>query len=231
MDTHRLDTLGTFLLGKTRGAVLGLLLTHPDEQFHVRQIARLSGATLGPAQKELKRLERFGVLKSNRIGHQLMYGVNPASPVRDELHSLVVKTVGLTDVLKASLAPLGRRIKLAFVFGSFARGEENLSSDIDLMIIGEISVAQIAGALAIAQRRLNREVNLTVYPPAEFNAKLREGHHFLSAVIRESKLFVIGDEHELSGMANQRLDSASRNQSQGNRLATGRRRAGSGNQR
>ncbi len=210
MDTNRSHTLGTFLLGKTRGAVLGLLLTHPDEQFHVRQIARLSGATLGPVQKELKLLERYGVLKSNRVGHQLMYGVNAASPVHDELRSLVIKTVGLIDILKASLAPLAQRIQLAFIFGSFAGGEENLNSDVDLMIIGEVSVAQIAGVLADAQRRLNRELNPTIYRPAEFNAKLRQGHHFLGAVISEPKLFVIGDEHELSGMAGQRLDPASR---------------------
>jgi uncharacterized protein len=102
MNTRSLDDLGSTLLGKTRGAVLGLLLARPDEEFHVRQIARLSGASLGPVQRELKLLAQIGVLKCREVGHQLLYSAEPASPIYEELRSIVIKTVGMADVLRAA---------------------------------------------------------------------------------------------------------------------------------
>jgi hypothetical protein len=101
MDTPTVDDLGTVLLGRTRGAVLGLLLGRPDEEFHVRQVARLSGATLGPVQRELKLLARVGVLKCREVGNQLLYHADPASPVHEELRGLVIKTVGIMPELEA----------------------------------------------------------------------------------------------------------------------------------
>jgi predicted nucleotidyltransferase len=223
MDTPTVDDLGTVLFGRTRGAVLGLLLSRPDEEFHVRQIARLSGATLGPAQRELKLLAQVGVLKCREVGHQLLYRADPASPIHEELRGLIVKTVGMADVLKAAMRPLAAQITIAFLFGSFAQGRQQAASDVDLMVIGDTSVAAVAKALAEPQRRLGREINPTVYRAAEFTAKLREGHHFLGAVMAGPKVLLIGDEHELSRLAEERVDSAAQDQSAGNRRPARRR--------
>lgn len=213
MNTPSADDLGTILLGKTRGAVLGLLLGRPDEEFHVRQIARLSGATLGPVQRELKLLAQIGVLKCREVGHQLLYSANPASPVHQELRSFVVKTVGMADVLRAAMKPLAAQIRAAFVFGSFAQGRQQEASDMDVMVIGEISLAAVAKALTEAQRRLSREINPTIYRPAEFAAKLRDGHHFLSAVMDGPKVFLIGGPIELSRLAEERTFAPAQEQS------------------
>jgi predicted nucleotidyltransferase len=223
MSTPSVDDLGSVLLGKTRGAVLGLLLSRPDEEFHVRQIARLSGATLGPVQRELKLLAQIGVLKRRESGHQILYCADPTSPIHEELRGLILKTVGIADVLKAAIKPLASKIRVAFVFGSFVTGRQRAASDVDLMIIGDIPVALAAEALAESQRRLGREVNPTIYRPAEFAAKLRGRHHFISAVMAGPKVFLLGDAHELSRVAEERMASASQEQSAGNRRSNGRR--------
>jgi predicted nucleotidyltransferase len=231
MDTPTVDDLGMTLLGKTRGAVLGLLMSRPDEEFHVRQIARLSGATLGPVQRELKLLAQIGVLKCRKVGHQLLYRADAASPVHEELRGLIVKTVGMADLLKSALKALAAHIRVAFLFGSFAHGRQQAASDVDLMVIGDTSVAILAKALAEPQRRLSREINPTVYRAAEFTAKLRDGHHFLGAVMAGPKVFLIGDEHELSRLAEERVASTTQDQSPGNHAPNRRHRTGLGYKR
>jgi predicted nucleotidyltransferase len=223
MNTPSVDNLGAVLLGKTRGAVLGLLLGRPDEEFHVRQIARLTGATLGPVQRELKLLAQIGVLKCREVGYQLLYSANPASAIHEELRSFVVKTVGMADVLRAAMKPLAEQIRVAFLFGSFAQGRQREASDVDVMVVGNISLATVVKALAEAQRRLSRDINPTVYRPAEFAAKLRDGHHFLSAVMDGSKVFLIGGPVELSRLAEERLVALAQNQSAGDRRPARRR--------
>jgi predicted nucleotidyltransferase len=223
MDTLSADDIGLTLLGRTRGAVLGLLLGRPDEEFHVRHIARLSGATLGPVQRELKLLAQIGVLKCREVGHQLLYSANRASPVHEELRSLVVKTVGMADILRNAMKPLAAQVRVAFLFGSFAQGRQQEASDVDLMVIGDTSVAGIAKVLAEPQQRLSREINPTVYRPAEFASKLRDRHHFLSAVMNGPKIFLIGDEDELSRVAKERLAAPTQNKPARNRRSARRR--------
>lgn len=225
MDTPTVDDLGTVLLGRTRGAVLGLLLSRPDEEFHVRQIARLSGATLGPVQRELKLLAQVGVLNCREVGNQLLYRADPTSPVHEELRGLIIKTVGMADVLKAALRGLVGQIRVAFLFGSFAKGLQQKASDVDLMVVGDVSMATLAKALTESQRRLSREINPAIYRGTEFAIKLRDGNHFLNAVMAGPKIFLIGDEHELSRVAEERMAPAPQNQPAGNRRANRRRRA------
>jgi len=110
----------------------------------------------------------------------------------------MVKTVGLVDVLGAVLEPFANRIDWAFVYGSIARSEELASSDVDLMIIGRVGLADIALALRQAERRLDRPVNPTVYSREEFATKLADGHAFLHTVLDGAKLFIVGDPHELA---------------------------------
>jgi len=112
---------------------------------------------------------------------------------------------GIRDILHESLTSLKDRIKLAFVYGSIARGEERASSDVDLMVVGEISFSDVVSTLAKIETKLGREVNPTVYGPREFREKLAAKNHFLSSVAREKKLFVIGDEREFRRLGQERL--------------------------
>ncbi len=114
---------------------------------------------------------------------------------------LLLKTAGIVDVVREALAPLAEHIRAAFVFGSAARGELRSDSDVDVLVVGDVPFAAVADALAGAQTRLGRDVNPTVYPPAEFRKKLRAGHHFLTTVLREPRLFAVGGPDELARLA------------------------------
>jgi predicted nucleotidyltransferase len=189
------------LFGRARRAVLGLLYAHPDESFYVRQVVRAAGVGQGAVQRELRRLSAAGIIEREQHGRQVFYRASRACPVFSELHALMVKTAGMADILRQALEPLADSVLLAFVYGSLASGEENARSDVDVMVIGKASFGEVVQALRPAEEKLAREVNPTVYPAAEFRAKLAAEHHFLTSAVKGAKVFLIGDEHDLAGLA------------------------------
>jgi predicted nucleotidyltransferase len=197
--------LSQILFGQGRRAILTLLYGHADEQFYLREIARRAGTGIGATQRELRQLSEAGLIRGIRRGHQIYYQANRKNPIFAELKSILAKTSGIRDILLEALTSLKDRIKLAFVYGSIARGEEKASSDVDLMVVGEISFSDVVSTLAKIETKLGREVNPTVYGPREFREKLAAKNHFLSAVAKEKKLFVIGDEREFRRLGQERL--------------------------
>ncbi len=193
--------LETLFGSRLRAKVLGWLFTHPDERYFVRQLTKLLKEDSTNLSRELARLEKIGILVSTMEGKQKYYRVNRESPIYDELHGLIVKTAGLVDVFRAALAPAVGQIRVAFVFGSIASGSEDKSSDIDVMVVGDISSVDVVSLLSEAEKKLGREVNTVVYPMAEFKRKVREDHHFVKAVLKGEKIFLIGDESELARLA------------------------------
>ena len=181
----------TLLFGEDHRRLLGLLLMRPDQDFHVREISRLTGVDAGNAQRALKRMELAGLLKSSRTGNQVRYKANRASPIFPELQGIVRKTVGLADVLREALEPLSARIELAFVFGSVARGEEGPASDIDLMVVGDVGFDEVVVALHPLHERLGREINPIVMKRPEFRRRLKEGS-FVARVMSGEKLLLLG---------------------------------------
>jgi len=185
-------------------AILAQLYGRPDQEFYLRELARSTGTAPSSLQRDLAALARAGIILRTARGHQVYFRANRSCPVFEELRGLVVKTFGVVEILRAALQALTGRIESAFVYGSVARGEARAESDIDLFVIGKVSSGDVIEALASAQRRLGREINPTVFPPAEFAEKARGENHFLTTVLAEPKLFLIGDEDELEGLARQR---------------------------
>jgi len=205
MGTTREDRISSALFGKMRRSVLGLLYSHPDEAFYMRQIAEALQAGVGALQRELERLTGAGVIKRSRRGRHVYYQANELCPVYPELRSLIVKTAGVMDVLRNALASLENRISVAFVFGSVARAREGLGSDIDLFVIGDVSFSEVVDVLAPAQERLRREINPNVYPVSEFSSKVGSGHHFVNAILKTDKIYLMGDKDEFERLAAKRL--------------------------
>lgn len=190
--------LSDTLFGRTRGALLRVLYGHVGESFYLRQLARRTEITLGAVQRELRQLVDAGLVTRKVMGSQTFFSANQASPVFEEMRSLVTKTVGIHDILLEALHPLESKINIAFVYGSTARSRENTGSDIDLMIVGKVHFGDVVEHLAEAHRTLNREINPTVYSTREFLSKL-EGN-FLKTVLAGKKLFLIGDESDLRAL-------------------------------
>lgn len=215
----------TVLFGRTRRRVLGWLLGHPNEAFYLRQIVRQAGVGQGAVQRELDLLTRAALLRRTVQGRQVYFRANHESPIFPELQAIFLKTAGVADVLREALRPVAARVLVAFVFGSAARGELRADSDIDLLVVGDLSFESVADALAEAQRRLGRDVNPTVYPPDEFRLKIRAGHHFLTTVLQGPRVFVIGGSDELAGLGAKRLADGSPNEPERNSRSARRRRA------
>ena len=176
-----------------RRKVLGLLLMRPDQQIHLRELARVIGAAPGTLKKELDALCGVGLLRAERVGNQVRFCANTAHPVFPELQALIRKTIGLADALRLSLAPLAGRIDAAFLFGSMASGTESAGSDIDLMVVGDAGFAEIVDATYAAQATLGREINPKVMSASEWQAKKAERNAFLQDVLNKPRIMLIGD--------------------------------------
>lgn len=197
--------LGQVFFGRTRLQVLAWLFGHPGQAYYLSELKRHTGVGQGALQRELATLTDAGLLERTTRGRHVFFTASANSPVYEELRSILAKTAGAADALRQALAPLVDTIGVAFIYGSVARGDERASSDLDLAVIGEASFGEIVGALSAAQSRLGRDINPSVFPAVEFQRKIRAGHHFLTSLMSEPKIFVIGDEHELAKLAAQRL--------------------------
>jgi predicted nucleotidyltransferase len=184
------------LFGIQRQRVLGWLLLHPDDQLHVRELARLTATNAGSLHRELARLAESGLLVRSQQGNQVLYQANRSHPAFADLAGLFRKTSGVVGVLQEALMPLAADITLAWVFGSVARGEEHAGSDVDVLVIGEMSFASLVRNLHAYQEVLGREINPVLYAPHEFKQKLNEDV-FIRELMTTPRLFIQGVEDDL----------------------------------
>lgn len=180
-----------------RRAVLSMLLMNPERRVHLRELARLTGASPGTLKKELDALTEAGLLNVQRVGNQTHFSANAQHPVYPELSGLIRKTTGLHDVLARALEPLADGVVAAFVFGSVASGTEAAHSDVDLMVIGTASFGEVVNAVYEAQAAVGREVNPKVMKREEWQAKRSAGQAFLNEVMHKPKLFILGTADDL----------------------------------
>lgn len=193
--------LSSILFNKTRRGVLALLYGHPDQTFYVNQIVQSLGSGSGAVQRELRLMAEAGILVRTQTGNMVYYQANSRCPVFNELKAIVRKTFGVADTIRQSLEALSGKIRVAFVFGSVARSADTRASDIDLIIVGEITFDEAVSSLAPAQEALGRELNPVVYSAAEFKKRSSQDRSFVKEVSEGEKIFIIGDEDELGRLA------------------------------
>lgn len=179
------------LFTTTQRRVLGALYGQPQRSFTVSELIASTGAGSGAVQRELAKLTASSLLTLHPIGNQKHYRANPASPIHAELVGIMHKTVGLADVLRKALDLLAPQIHQAFVFGSIARGEAGPSSDIDLMVVGDVAFADVVEAVYPLHERLGREVNPVVLTSKEFRARAKDPG-FIARVVKSPRIMLIG---------------------------------------
>jgi predicted nucleotidyltransferase len=187
------------LFAKVRQRVLGVLFGNPGRSFYANEVIALARSGTGAVQRELARLEGAGLVTATRVGKQKHYQANSASPMFAELRGLVLKTSGLADVLREALAPVTDRIRAAFVYGSVAKGEDTAASDVDLMVISDsLTYADVFLALEDASRQVGRTVAPTIYSPKELGRRVKQDTAFVTRVLDQPKLWVVGSERDLT---------------------------------
>jgi predicted nucleotidyltransferase len=200
MGTSAMNEIGlsNALFSNVQQRVLALIFGRPDRSFYTSEIVRNVHSGTGAVERELSRLERSGLVSVERIGNQKHYRANRQSPIFQELQSLVLKTVGLSEPLKKSLEPYSDKIKTAFVYGSVAKGMDTVRSDIDLMVIGEsLSYPDLYAALQKAENILHRQVSPNFLSPDDWRRKFAQKDPFITKISDQPKIFIFGSEGDL----------------------------------
>lgn len=195
---ERPASLAATLFSGTQQRVLGLLFGQPDRTFYATELIALAGVGSGAVQRELARLVQSGLVTVRPVGNQKHYQANPNSPIYAELCGIARKTVGLAEPLREALAPLASKIHAAFVFGSIAKKTDTAGSDIDLMIVSDsLEYGDTFLALQSVSAQLGREVNPTIYTRKELAKRIRNGEAFVTRVLSQAKVWLIGGEDDL----------------------------------
>jgi predicted nucleotidyltransferase len=181
---------------KLRKDLLGLYFTNPDKEYYLRELERIINFPVGNIRRELMRLESKGLFTFRRQGNLVYYSLNKSHPLFKALKDLIFKTIGGEGKLRGVLRRI-KGIKLAFIYGSFAKGTERTASDIDLFIVGNVNEEKLIREISKAEATLKREINYSLYSPKDLEKKKKEKDYFIKELIREPKIFLIGEENGL----------------------------------
>jgi predicted nucleotidyltransferase len=200
MGTKKTNTpsLGDVLFTKTQRQVLSLLFGNPDKSFYANEIVRYAGVGIGSVLRELEKLSNVGLLTIEKKGNQKHYTANRKSPIFEELRGVVQKTFGLADVIRKALDEFRDSVELAFIYGSVAKGTDKANSDVDVMIISDqLSYPEILASVAPIEANIGRPVNPTIYTTKEFKDKIQSDNSFVTRVVTQQKIYLIGSEDDL----------------------------------
>lgn len=186
---------------ETRILLLTQFLLNPDEEYYLRQISGKFGLSPRQVSLELQNLEKIDLITKRISGKQHYFTINKHHQLFEDLKNIFLKTVGLKDVIKKYLEEYLSEIEFAFIYGSMAKGNVVIKSDVDLMIIGNLSTRKISGSMIQAGSELNREINFSIFPLDEFRNRIKNNDHFISTIIKEPKIFITRNSDEFDRLA------------------------------
>lgn len=192
-----MNLLTQILSSQVRAEIFRLLFNGDEISIHLRDLQRQSGLSIGTIQKEIAHLKQLDLVTSERDGNRLYYTANKEHPLYKEICRLVEKTSGIVERLKETLSSV-KGIECAFIFGSYAKGEEKSHSDIDLIIVGNVGLRTLSSVFKNLTERTQREINPHIYSMKSWTEKMKKNDHFIKSVLSDKKVFLIGDEDVLS---------------------------------
>jgi len=181
---------------KIRKEILNLYFTNQDRKFYLRELEKILNFPVANIRRELVKLEKVGLFRSEKKGNLKFYFLNTSYPLFQEIKSIISKTSGVPFLIKNALKNI-KNIEMAFIYGSFAKGEEKNTSDIDLFIIGNPDETELIRNLNSIEKKLQREINYAIYSRKSFQKKKEEKDSFILEVIKSPKIILIGNENEL----------------------------------
>lgn len=204
----RKSLLASSLFSSTLQRIMAATVLRPEREWYLSDLATHLGVRPSSLQRAVGKLTRGGILQRRKDGNRVYYRVARDCPIYEDLAGILIKTIGIVEPIRAALEPFAGRIHAAFIHGSVAEDRERSQSDIDLVIVGEASSADLAFVLRPLGERLGREINFMRYSADEFASKVASGHHFISSVLRKKRIWLIGDEHDLEKAAHRPLRRA-----------------------
>jgi predicted nucleotidyltransferase len=190
-------SIATALFSDSQARVYRCLFGQPNRSFHLSELRRLTGLGSASLQRELRKLADSGLVNTERVGNLRRFRANPESPVFREIVTLTRKTLGLEPMLSDALAPLVPRLRAAWVFGSVAKQTDTAESDVDVMVIGDdLTLREVLERLLPVEKELGRKINPSCYSVAEFASRRSEPDSFVSRVLAQPVLPLIGELNE-----------------------------------
>jgi DNA-binding transcriptional ArsR family regulator len=193
-----MNALSQLLSSRTRAEIFKLLFGTREEELHIREIQRRSGLNDRTIRQELDKLQKLDLVIARKDSNRVYYRANKSNPLYHDIRNLVLKSIGLIDVLREALKD--KRIQIAFVFGSISEGRETSSSDVDLLIIGTLGMRDVSALLSGAADKIGREINTHVMTGDEIKKRYGVKEHFIVSVVNSPKLFILGTEDDLKAM-------------------------------
>ena len=195
----RASQFGAALFTETQQRVLGYLFGQPERSFYAKELIKKTGSGSGAVQRELKRLEASGLVTSRWQGNQKHFQANRQAPIFEELCSIALKTFALADPIRERLQGLETEITAAFIYGSIAKQTEHAASDIDLLVISDkLGYGELMVAMEQAEELLGRKINPTLYSDKEFKHRRMQGNSFVTRILEQPCIWLIGNEHDFS---------------------------------
>lgn len=188
-----MERLATTLFGKTRRAVLAKIFLEPQRDFRLRELSRLTGISPGAVQHELKQLLGADIILRRESGDLVTYRANPGCPIFEALRSIVERTSGVGDLMREALRPASKKIRLALIYGSIAKGVNRSQSDLDVLVVGTISFEELMGLLAPIEEKIGREISPRLFTEPEFKRRLKNRDRFLTSVIEGPTIMLMGN--------------------------------------
>lgn len=186
------------LLSPIQRSILAATYGQPEKWWYMRELANVANRTPSSLQRDLKALSSSGILRTRKDGSRLYYQAETDSPIYEPLKLLIERTIGVREEIRSLIESFSDRIETAFIYGSTAREDDTVKSDIDVIIIGSIGLADIAGKLRKLEHRFKRELNVKCYNRSEFDSKIKDRNHFVLSILNEDKIFLIGNEDDLA---------------------------------
>jgi len=178
--------------------ILTVFLLNPEKQYYQAEIYRQIGGTLRNVQKMLLKLEETGLIHHFKQGNMTYYQANQAHAAFGDLKHLFLKTTAIGDLLRAALNNVHGDIQLAFIYGSFARGEETAESDVDIFILGKLPLKDAAAITGPITEQTGREINPVIYSQETFLEMQRNHNRFAQELLSCPKIWLIGSDNELN---------------------------------
>ena len=189
------NILKTLFSSEVRINILSHFFMHPDEGYYIRQLEKILKKPVSNIQKELVKLEKINLLSSSVEGNQKRYILKNEFPLYDELRNIFIKTTGLSDLIRDSLH-LIKKIEFAFIYGSFATGDETSQSDVDLMIVGNVSGIIINKSIKEVEKQINRMINYSIYSKGEIEKRISANDNFIKTILEAPIILIIGNKYD-----------------------------------